>query len=97
MPPLAAARSPTIALVMPPAAPVTTKTRVLVEHHARLAVGGRSLFQRYAVAQPIVIANFHHAGVGQRFGDQRLGRLGRLAAWLEIDRLDQHVRRRSRL
>ena len=71
VPPLAAARSATMALVMPPAAPVTrnTDSRPSVSPGAPSADG--ALVQRDRPAQILVAADLDHAGVEERLLDER--------------------------
>ena len=64
---------------------------VVIQRHAGLAIAGRLLDQGDGVAQAVVIAHLDDAGVVERLGDQGVGRLGRLAAGLEVHHLDHHA------
>ncbi len=65
--------------------------RVFVQRHARLAVARWLLHQRDGVPEATVVAHLDHAGVVERFSQQRVGRLGRLAADLEVHGLDHNA------
>ena len=90
VPPLAAARSATIALVIPPAAPVTTKTPSRSSRIAGEGVTGRTS-RPNRPARPGAPADLDDAGVGERLGDERVGDLGVARFVPEVDDLHEGV------
>ena len=89
------ARSATIALVMPPAAPVTTNTVSFAEREAGAAVRRRALLERDRPAQAVVAPDLDDAGVGQGLGHERLRHLRRAARRVRSPR-PSPARRRAR-
>ena len=65
------------------------KDGLLAEHHARIAILGRKLFQRDGVALAVEVADLDHAGVEERLGNELVGRLHGLARRLEVNGLDR--------
>ena len=90
VPPLAAARSATIALVIPPAAPVTAKT---LSRSRRMDVRRRDRpdVEADRPARPGAPADLEGSRIGERLGHQRVCDLGVGGAAREVDDLHERV------
>ena len=94
VPPLAAARSATIALVIPPAAPVTTKTLSRSRWIARRR-RDRPDVEADRPARPGAPADLDDARIGERLGDEQVGDLGGARIVREVDDLHRASRARA--